>query len=101
MNVWLIVIGSSVAVAMLRITFIAAGRWIPAVSWVDRASSLLAPALTAALLTPRVLAPEGALQFGPDAVALACTVPIALRTRSVPLTLAAGMPLVWILRALW
>jgi branched-subunit amino acid transport protein len=101
MNVWLIVIGSSVAVAVLRITFIAADHWIPASSWVDRASSVLAPALTAALLAPRILAPEGMPQIGPDAVALAFTVPIALRTRSVSLTLATGMPLVWVLRALW
>ncbi len=101
MNVWLAVIGSTAAVVALRVTFIAGNRWISVPAWIDRASSVLAPAVTAALLAPGVFAPDGVPRVGPDAIALALTVPVALRTRSVPLTLAVGMPLVWILRALW
>jgi branched-subunit amino acid transport protein len=101
MNVWLAVVGSSAAAVLLRVAFIAGNRWIRLPPLVDRASDVLTPAVTAALLTPLVFAPGGVPGIGPETVALALTAPVALRTKSVPLTLAIGMPLVWILRALW
>jgi branched-subunit amino acid transport protein len=101
MNVWLSVGGAAIASAAFRMIFLAGSRRIRVPSGIDRLTTVLAPAVTAALLAPRVAAAGGAPTIGPEAIALIVAFPVALRTRSVPATLAVGMPVVWILHTVW
>ena len=91
MSLWLVVALSGLVSAALRVVFVAGNRRIPVPQWFDGASRLIAPAFTAAVVAGWAFAPHGHATVGPEAVALLVATPVALRTRSVPLTLAAGV----------
>ena len=100
MSLWLVVGLSGLASAALRVVFVAGNRRIPVPQWFDGASRLIAPAFTAAVVAGWAFAPHGQVTLGPEAVALVVATPVALRTHSVPLTLAVGLPTTALLRAL-
>lgn len=58
------------------------------------------PAVLAALIVPPVLAPEGHLEIGLSTWAVLAGLVVAWRTRNVLWTIAGGMAMFWILRAL-
>jgi branched-subunit amino acid transport protein len=100
MSTWIAVGVSTVIVVVLRAAFVVGFGRLHAPRWFDQVGAYVAPAMTAALLAPHVLAPAGRGGSGAEAVAFAVAIPVALRTRSVAWTLAWGMPAVWIVRAL-
>jgi len=100
MSLWLAVGLSGLVSAALRVMFVAGNRRIPVPQWFDAASRLIAPAFTAAVVAGWAFAPHGHVAIGPEAVALGVATPVALRTRSVPLTLAVGLLTTAALRAL-
>jgi branched-subunit amino acid transport protein len=99
MSLWLAVGLSGLVSAGLRIVFVAGNRRIPVPQWFDGASRLIAPAFTAAVVAAWAFAPHGHVTAGPEAAALVVATPVALRTRSVPLTLAVGLAITALLRA--
>jgi branched-subunit amino acid transport protein len=100
MSLWLVVGLSGLVSAALRVVFVAGNRRIPVPQWFDGASRLIAPAFTAAVVAGWAFAPHGHVTAGPEAAALVVATPVALRTRSVPLTLAAGLATTALLRAI-
>ena len=100
MSLWLAVAISGLVSAALRVVFVAGNRRIPVPSWFDGASRLIAPAFTAAVVAGWAFAPHGHATLGPEAAALLVATPVALRTQSVPLTLAVGVLATSVLRAL-
>jgi len=100
MSLWLAAALSGLASAALRVVFVAGNRRIPVPQWFDGASRLIAPAFTAAVVAGWAFAPHGHATLGPEAAALLVATPVALRTRSVPLTLAVGLAVTIALRAL-
>jgi branched-subunit amino acid transport protein len=99
-TLWIAVGLSGLVSAALRVVFVAGNRRIPVPQWFDGASRLIAPAFTAAVVAGWAFAPHGQATLGPEAVGLVVATPVALRTRSVPLTLAVGVAVVSALRAL-
>ena len=100
MSLWLAVGLSGLASAALRVVFVAGNRRIPVPQWFDAASRLIAPAFTAAVVAGWAFAPHEHATLGPEAAAVLVATPVALRTRSVPLTLAVGLVTTSVLRAL-
>jgi len=100
MSLWLAVALSGLVSAALRVVFVAGNRRIPVPQWFDGASRLIAPSFTAAVVAGWAFAPHGHATLGPEAAALLIATPVALRTRSVPLTLAVGVLATSLLRAL-
>lgn len=97
-RVWLDVAVAIVVVVTMRVAFVVGpvrGR-VPAS--VDRLGTFIAPAMAAALLVPFVTGPDGT-GSAPDLVVCVLVAPVALRTRSVGWTLAVGMPVLWVARA--
>ena len=96
--------GTFVAVAVvvsLRAAYVVGNARLRLPRWFDRIGAVLAPVVTAALVAPRVFATTGHPAIGPEAVAFCLATAVAVRTRSVAWTIAIGMPLLWILRAVW
>jgi branched-subunit amino acid transport protein len=101
MTAWLVVLGAGVGSYALRISMVAAlGRREPP-AWLTRVSTLVMPAAFAALAAPAVLVPSGAAAGDVVARALAVAVGawVALRTDSPALSIAAGLPALWLASA--
>jgi branched-subunit amino acid transport protein len=101
MSLWIAVLLSGLMSAVLRVAFVAGNRRVPIPGWFDDASRHIGPAFTAAVIAASVFTDGRRPFFGPDSLALVVAAPIALRTRSIPLTLAVGLPAAWLFRALW
>ena len=101
MSTWIAVAVSTLVVVALRAGSVVGAAHIRLPRWWARVSGAVAPATTAALVAPRVLAPVDGAALAPDLLAFLLAIPVAVRTRSVGWTLAVGMPMLWITRALW
>jgi branched-subunit amino acid transport protein len=99
MSVWIVVAAAGLVSAGLRVAFVAGNR-IPVPRWFDRAAGLVGPAFTAAVVAVWGFAGTGAPTLGPESVAIVVATPVALRTRSLPWTLAVGIVTTAVLRAL-
>jgi len=100
MSTWIAVGVAAVIVVALRAAFVVPNERFRVPAWFDRAGTYVAPAMTAAMLAPRALDTANGVAPNPETLAFLLALPVALRTRSVGATLALGMPLVWIARAL-
>ena len=99
MSLWIAVAASGLVAAGLRVAFVAGNR-IPVPRWFDRAAGLVGPAFTAAVVATWAFAGNGAPGLGPESVAIVVATPVALRTRSMPWTLAVGIVTTSVLRAI-
>ncbi len=93
-EIWLTIVLAGVLTFLTRLSFIyLLGRWQPP-AWVVRALRFVPPAVLTAIIFPQVLMPQGSLFVAVDNLRLwaaVVAVLVAWRTRSVLLTIAAGM----------
>ncbi|MGI8822527.1 MAG: AzlD domain-containing protein [Acidimicrobiia bacterium] len=102
MNAWPIIVIIGVGTFLFRISFIAvfAKRDVPA--WLGPPLRYVAPAVMAALVTPGVIAPDGAIDLttgNPRFFAGLVALVVAVVTRSVVWTVVAGLGSLWLFQA--
>lgn len=100
---WGTILAAGLCTWLLRLSFIEAWRWLSIPPLVDRALRYVPPAVMAALVLPALLRSGGAIDVSPDNLRLLAGIAaagIAWYSRSVLLTLAAGMGTLWLLQAL-
>jgi branched-subunit amino acid transport protein len=98
---WVMLVGMALAAFLFRASFLFLGERLSLPPLLQRALDLVPPAVLAALVLPVFVdlgRTWGALETAQLVAALAAA-PVAYRTRSVPLTLAVGMGVLWL--ALW
>lgn len=87
---------------LIRLSFIAGGRWLPANPRFQLLLRYVSPAVLAALIAPELLLHEGELRFALDNPRLlggVVAIGVALLTRNVLATIAAGMAALWCVQA--
>lgn len=101
---WLVILGVAAGTYLLRLSFIQAWRWIDVPPEVERALRYVPPAVFAALIGPALAVSGGHIELSPENLRLVAGVlaaAVAWYSRSVLLTLAAGMGGLWTLQALF
>jgi branched-subunit amino acid transport protein len=102
-DIWLTILLAGLFTFLFRLSFIfLLGRWSPP-AWLARSLRYVPPAVLTAIIFPEVLVRENALYVQADnlrmwAALAACLV--AWRTRSVLWTIAAGMAVLYLLKAI-
>lgn len=91
---------ATAVVVVARAAFVVGNERFHLPSSFDRLGPAIAPVVTAALLGPRLAASGSADGGRLDVVAFVVAAAVAVRTRSLTLTLAVGMVAVWMGRAL-
>lgn len=99
-EIWLTIVIAGVLTYLTRLSFIyLLGRWQPPV-WLAHALRFVPPAVLTAIIFPEVLMHDGSLYLGMGNLRLwaaLVAVLVAWRTRSVLLTIAAGMAALYLL----
>ena len=98
MNPWLVFLGMAAVTYLTRfamLPLLARELPRPLLEWLQ----LVPVAVLCALIAPAVLVDNRAIVIGPQMPAALVGVAVAWRTRSVPLTILAGMVCYWILTA--
>ncbi len=88
---------------LIRLSFIAGGRWLPQSARFQALLRYVPPAVLAALIAPEIFMRPQGLALGPDNPRLwaaVVAVLVALATRSVLATIATGMLALWGLQML-
>lgn len=100
---WLTIAAAGLCTWLLRLSFIEAWQWLSIPPVLDRALRYVPPAVMAALVVPALVRSGGGIDLSPDNLRLIAGIAAALVawfSRSVLLTLATGMGLLWLLQAL-
>lgn len=92
-EIWVVILGLAVATFAIRMSGILVGQRIPRKGRWARALNALPGSLIVALVSVSLLS-GGPLEWLAGAAALA----VAVLTRNLPLTMAAGIVTVWMLR---
>ena len=101
--IWLTIAGVGVGSYLLRLSFIALWQKLRIPAVVNQALAYVPSAVLAALVLPALLRPEGFVDLSVDNLRLIAGLiagAVAWYSRSVLLTLATGMGLLWLLQAL-
>ena len=102
MNLWLLLLAMGAVTFASRIFMIALMGRVQVPDLLVRALKYVPPAVLSAIIAPELLRPAGVLDVSLSNVRLLAGVAailVAWRTRSILLTLAVGMGLMWILGA--
>lgn len=102
-GVWAMIAGVAFGTYLIRLSFIQAWQWIAVPEALSRALRYVPPAVFAALIFPALTVSGGTIDLSPDNLRLVAGVIAALvawYTRSVLLTLGAGMGGLWTLQYL-
>lgn len=102
MTSWLIIGAIAVGTYLLRLSFIQAWQWIDVPPALARALRYVPAAVFAALVLPALTVSGGAIDVSPAnprLVAGVLAAAVAWYSRSVILTLCAGMGALWLLQA--
>jgi branched-subunit amino acid transport protein len=102
MNLWLLLIAMGLVTFASRIVMIALLGRVRMPDMVGRALKYVPPAVLSAIIAPALLRPAGPLEVSFSNVRLLAglaAIVVAWRTRSILLTLAVGMGLMWVLGA--
>lgn len=100
---WLLIVLIGLGTFSLRLSFIHLWGHIELPKFVHRALRFIPAAVLAALVVPAMVRPEGAIDLSPHNLRLIAGVlaaAVALYTRNVLFTLAAGMAALWLLQAI-
>jgi branched-subunit amino acid transport protein len=101
MNIWVVMFALGALTFLTRLSFIGLfHRWQPP-DLVRRALRYVPVAALTAIIVPELLMPDGVLNLNPlnpRLLAGLLAMAIAVRTRSVTWTIAAGMAAFWLLR---
>jgi branched-subunit amino acid transport protein len=87
---------------LTRLSFVAAFARSGVPDWMATPLRYVAPAVLAAIVAPAVIAPEGVMDVtmaNPKLLAGVIALLVALRTKSVSLTIVVGMASLWALQA--
>jgi branched-subunit amino acid transport protein len=101
LNLWLILILGGLGTYLIRLSFILIFQHFQMPSFMERILRLVPPAVFSAIVLPELLVQEGAVQFSVNNLRLIAgllAAIIALKTRSVFVTIASGMVILWILQ---
>lgn len=101
-TLWLTILGAGLCTWLLRLSFIELWQWISVPPLLDRALRYVPPAVLAALVVPALVRSGGAIDLSPDNLRLVAGIAaaaVAWFSRSVLLTLATGMGMLWFLEA--
>lgn len=103
MSPWLIIVMVGLGTYLTRLSFVAifADSGVP--QWLEAPLRYVAPAVIAAIVLPRLVAPEGSVDLTLDNlrwIAGLAAIGVAFKTRSLTLTIVIGMVALWILQAL-
>lgn len=101
--IWLTIAGVGLGSYLLRLSFIALWQKLRIPAVVNQALAYVPSAVLAALVLPALLRPEGVIDLSVDNLRLIAGLvagAVAWYSRSVLLTLATGMGLLWLLQAL-
>ncbi|MFA9439859.1 AzlD domain-containing protein [Uliginosibacterium sp. sgz301328] len=88
---------------LIRLSFIAGGRWLPQGGRFEGFLRYVPPAVLAALIAPDILMRQGQLDVATDNLRMWAALAALLAawlTRSVLATIAAGMVVLWLLQAM-
>jgi branched-subunit amino acid transport protein len=103
MRLWLLLFAMGAVTYITRLSIIALLGRIEIPGLVRRGLKYVPPAVLSAIIAPALLRPEGPFDLSLSnerlLAGLAATL-VAWRTRSVMLTIAAGMGMLWLLNAL-
>lgn len=101
MNIWVVMVSLGLLTFLTRLSFIGLfQRWQPP-DLVRRALRYVPVAALTAIIVPEMLMPDGVLNLNPlnpRLLAGLLAIFVAVRTRSVAWTIAAGMLVFWLLR---
>lgn len=101
-GLWLLIVVIGLGTFALRLSFIHFWGRIELPQIVHRALRFIPAAVLAALVVPALVRPEGVIDFSPHNLRLIAgllAAAVALLTRNVLFTLAAGMAALWLLQA--
>jgi branched-subunit amino acid transport protein len=99
MNIWVVVVSAGILCFALRISMVALLGRVELPTAFSRALRFVAPATLSALLVTSVMTQahdQVSAEVAARVIALAIAVAVALRTRSHIVTIAVGMPALWI-----
>ena len=102
MSLFLTILSAGVITYVTRASLIIAGDRVTLPGQVERALKYVAPAAFAAIAAPALLGGDQVAAFGDDmprSIAVLLAGVVIARTRSVPLSLFAGMSALWLI--LW
>jgi len=104
MSVWFVILAAGIGTFALRVGMVMAADRIRIPKWLDRASSLVAPAAMAALAATAIAV--AATGDGPAAgitpiVAAGAAAFAVARTRKPQMAMLVGMPTLWLMTALF
>jgi len=100
MNVWVIVVVGGLITYAMRASFIALGDRLRLPDPIQQALRYVAPAAFAAIAAPAVLGGDHLANFDQDwprIIAIVAAGAVVYKTRNVPLSLSAGMGMLWLL----
>ena len=103
MNPWLVIVIIGMGTYLTRLSFVAIFAESGVPSWLEAPLRYIAPAVIAAIVLPLLVAPEGNVDLTLDNVrwiAGFIAIGVAVKTRSLSLTIVVGMAALWILQAL-
>lgn len=101
--IWLTIAGVGLGTYLLRLSFIALWQKLRIPGVINQALAYVPAAVLAALVLPALLRPEGFIDLSTGNLRLLAglaAAAVAWCSRSVLLTLAAGMGLLWLLQAI-
>ena len=100
-TLWLTILGAGLCTWLLRLSFIELWHWMRIPRLLNRALRYVPPAVLAALVVPALARSGGSIDLSPDNLRLVAGIVaavVAWFSRSVLLTLAAGMGMLWLLQ---
>ncbi len=103
MNIWIVLVAAGLVTYLTRLSFIALAHRGAPPAWVSRPLRFVPAAVLSAIIFPAVLTPRDSFDLAlaaPRLLAACVAVIVAWRTRSVLLTLVAGMGVLWLAAAL-
>jgi branched-subunit amino acid transport protein len=103
LGLWVLILLVGLGTFSLRLSFIHFWGRIELPQIVHRALRFIPAAVLAALVLPALVRPEGSIDFSPHNLRLIAGIlaaAVALLTRNVLFTLAAGMAALWLLQAI-
>ncbi len=94
MNLWTAMVAAGLATFLTRFSFIYLLEKFDMPDWFRRALRYVPPAVLSAIILPELISPNGSMDLpwrNPQLIAGAIAVLVAWRSRSMLLTIAAGM----------
>lgn len=104
MSWWPALVAAGLVTFAIRLSFIALLGRVEVPPLLSRALRFVPAAVLSAIIFPELLVKDGAVWLSPAnprLVAGLLATAVALKTRSVALTIASGMGALWALQALW